>query len=482
MPESGSCFNSFRMKFPTLLIAMLFLIPGALTRLPAQEKLNYRPELLFTELKKLSGTEVPGLDETGFTTPGPSPEAEGKFLTTQVGQTRYYVYSGRVNSCRAGGCSSDKLFTEDSPSEYFDYFIIFDSTATIQLVRVFNYAATHGQEIMHKKWLAKFIGYQGNTPLEVGKKIDAISGATISVYGITGDIVDKTRLLKKLLHNKGYTTLHGNTQGTRYTITYKNEHDLNLQAGIAEIFDLADQTFSTYIPTSLISCINDNTCLDTLNELFINTYLLAHHVSELTAGSFDITSRINTCFSYKDIQVINNKIIKSDTSIRLDFNAIAQGKTVDLVAEYIESENIHDYMIEIGGEIRCKGLNPDQKEWETGIELPYADSLLHPIPERLTFSISGWSVATSGNYQNPGHLLDPRTGKSIRNELLSVSIFAPTCAFADALATGCMVMGLEKLRVLLSENPQIRALIIYKDPEGKTAVIDTFSPQERKVF
>lgn len=470
------------MKVLAILIIQLFLIPGFMSELPAQEKLCHTPDLLRKELTKLSLSDTFTLQETGFPVSGPSPDAEGKFQTTRIHKSRYYTYTGRVNSCRAGGCSADKIFTNPGPSEYFDYFIVFDSTAKVMLVRVFNYAATHGHEITHKRWLAQFSGYQGNAPLEVGKQIDAISGATISVYGITGDIVDKTRLLKKLLHTKGYTTLHGNTQGTRYTLTYKNEKNLNLAPGITRILDQVDQTFSTYNPNSLISCINNNTGQDSLNNLFISTYLLAHEISILTNGSFDITVNSNSNFSYKDIQVINNTIRKGDPGIRLDFNAIAQGKTVDLVAEYIESEGIHDYLIEIGGEIRCKGLNPDQECWKTGIELPFADSLLHPVPERQIFCISGWSVATSGNYRNPGHLVDPKTGRSIKNEMISVSIFAPDCAFADALATGCMVMGLEKVRQLLAENPQIRALIIYKNEAGKTAFIDTFSQQEGRMF
>ncbi len=109
-----------------------------------------------------------------------------------------YIYIGRVNSCRAGGCSvSNSSSYDDSNSEYFDYFMLFDKDKYVQQVKVFNYKATHGYEITAKGWLNQFVGYSGSEPLRVNKNVDSISGATISVYAITGDIEVKTELLKK---------------------------------------------------------------------------------------------------------------------------------------------------------------------------------------------------------------------------------------------------------------------------------------------
>lgn len=110
----------------------------------------------------------------------------------------FYIFIGRVNSCRAGGCSVPMDPTEDFNSEYFDYFILFDNDCSVEQVTVFNYAATHGQEISTKGWLKQFAGYNGTDTLEVGKNVDAISGATISVYGITLDVQMKTEILKDL--------------------------------------------------------------------------------------------------------------------------------------------------------------------------------------------------------------------------------------------------------------------------------------------
>jgi hypothetical protein len=111
-----------------------------------------------------------------------------------------YIYVGRVNSCRSGGCSSPTSQPMNlETTEYFDYLIVFDSNVSVQQVKVYNYQATHGQEVANKGWLKQFQGYDGKRSLTVGKSIDAISGATVSVYSITDDIQDKTKLLKKLI-------------------------------------------------------------------------------------------------------------------------------------------------------------------------------------------------------------------------------------------------------------------------------------------
>ena len=108
-----------------------------------------------------------------------------------------FIYVGRVNSCRAGGCSTER--SNNGESEFFDYFILFDKNANVKAVKVFNYAATHGYEVSSKGWLKQFVGYTTGQNLDVGKDVDTISGATISVYAITHDIKEKTNLLYEYL-------------------------------------------------------------------------------------------------------------------------------------------------------------------------------------------------------------------------------------------------------------------------------------------
>lgn len=126
---------------------------------------------------------------------------QGKFFEIQSDLFQYkYIYTGRVYSCRASGCSISPEIPEEGESEYFDYFILFNKNKAVQLINVFNYQATHGQEVTSKGWLKQFIGHNGSEPLQVDKNIDAISGATISVYAITADVGMKTTILDMILH------------------------------------------------------------------------------------------------------------------------------------------------------------------------------------------------------------------------------------------------------------------------------------------
>ena len=125
---------------------------------------------------------------------------QGKFFEIKPDNEKHYkyVYVGRVNSCRAGGCGAGSPDQVNSASEYFDYFIIYDHNVAVRLVRVFNYQASHGHEVTAKGWLKQFTGYNGTSDLQVDKDVDAISGATVSVYAITDDVVAKTRILNQL--------------------------------------------------------------------------------------------------------------------------------------------------------------------------------------------------------------------------------------------------------------------------------------------
>ena len=125
---------------------------------------------------------------------------QGKFLVLsgKQNQQKKYAYVGRVISCRQGGCSKPGLAISSETPEYFDYLIVFDAKPAVQMVKVYNYQATHGQEVSIKGWLRQYAGYDGSQPLTVGKDIDAISGATISVYAINQDIQEKTDLIRKI--------------------------------------------------------------------------------------------------------------------------------------------------------------------------------------------------------------------------------------------------------------------------------------------
>ncbi|QIA08742.1 FMN-binding protein [Draconibacterium halophilum] len=184
-----------KIKSGIILLALLFIACLVF----AQNEVDFQPRALEKTLKKSGIEELTGIKEMKMTEQT-STGINGKyFLVTENNDNQYrYIYIGRVNSCRAGGCSLSNEPMIGGESEYFDYYILFDKHKTVQTVKVFNYQATHGYEITAKGWLKQFIGFNGSNALKVDKNIDAISGATISVYAITADVQNKTALLKKL--------------------------------------------------------------------------------------------------------------------------------------------------------------------------------------------------------------------------------------------------------------------------------------------
>ena len=111
-----------------------------------------------------------------------------------------YVYVSRLNSCRAEGCSADPTAKVDN-YEYFDYYLITDQSGKVLNVKVYNYQATHGHQVMSRGWLKQFVGYNSSQELNYGQDIQAISGATISARAITNDVVRAEELIIGIINN-----------------------------------------------------------------------------------------------------------------------------------------------------------------------------------------------------------------------------------------------------------------------------------------
>lgn len=167
----------------------------------SDKDVDYNPKSLKTEIQKIAENNEAKKEEIFIDNSiNERYKIKGKyFKLIKTDNIIAYIYIGRVNSCRANGCNSNRIQTLSETSEFFDYYVIFDTTKKIKNVNVYNYEATHGQEITIKKWLKQFIGYDGENNLVVGKNIDAISGATISVNGIVNDLQEKTYILRNLL-------------------------------------------------------------------------------------------------------------------------------------------------------------------------------------------------------------------------------------------------------------------------------------------
>lgn len=343
--------------------------------------------------------------------------------------------------------------------------------------------------------------------------------ALFLAFLIVGTIfVVKRRMSEKLderelqpgteLKENGYLMNQGMVFGTVYHITYQNVQDLKKE--IEECMASVDESLSMFNQNSTVSRINQNQSQKT-DELFREVFLLAKQVNQQTQGCFDptVASLVNAWgFGFKNgelpdsLQVDSlkslvglervclnedNLIIKEDSAIIMDFSAIAKGFAVDQVAKTLSKKGVKNYMVEIGGEVIVKGLNPKGKPWRVGIAVPEeadkkqtASQQGHAYQEVL--ELEDKAMATSGNYRNfyvtedgrkLAHTIDPHSGYPVQHSILSSTVFAPTCAEADAYATAFMVMGLEKAKKVLAEQKQLEVYFIYADEKGEYKVYQT---------
>ena len=166
---------------------------------------------------------------------------------------------------------------------------------------------------------------------------------------------------------------------------------------------------------------------------------------------------------------------QSDSSVseilpQLNYNAIAQGYSCDVVAEYLYSIGVKDMMVDIG-EIYCDGLNPSGNRWTIGIDSPVDGNNTPGENLQAIFRVpeGPHGVVTSGNYRKfyvkdgkkYAHTVDPRTGYPVAHSLLSATILAPDATLADAYATYCMVLGLEESQDFILSQPEVEGCLIY---------------------
>lgn len=299
-----------------------------------------------------------------------------------------------------------------------------------------------------------------------------------------------------------YQIIHGETQGTSYNITYQSSQ--NLQEDIDALLHQFDLSLSTYEPASIISRINRNESDVQLDTWFTEVFNESKRIYELTDGTFDITVApiVNALgFGYtaaavvdsllidsllhfvgmEKVQIRSGQLVKEIPEVLLDVNAIAQGYSVDVVAKFLDEKNIKNYLVEIGGELKCKGLNPKSSNWKIGIDRPVEGNMVPGENMQAVVTVKGKSLATSGNYRKfyekdgvkYAHSIDPKTGYPVLSRLLSTTIITDECVTADAIATACMVMGLEKSKAFLESQSEVEAYLIYNDEEGRFNIYAT---------
>ncbi len=275
----------------------------------------------------------------------------------------------------------------------------------------------------------------------------------------------------------------GQTMGTSYHIKVIGEEAVSAEALKQEVDQLlveVNEQFSTYITSSEVSKFNTykGDGWYSLTAGFISLTEQALQISRLTAGAYDITVGplvnlwgFGPSFSENDVP--------QDEDIQ-DFSSIAKGHGVDRVAQLIEAKGYHNYMVEIGGEMRVSGINAQQTKWRIAVEKP--DSTTRAI--QRVIKLSNTAIATSGDYRNFfvkdgqrfSHTLDPVSGRPVQHTLASVTVLAPSSAVADAWATAFMVLGDKKGYDLAMEN-NLAVLFLIKEGASVKEVMTPYFQQ-----
>ncbi|WP_372641702.1 FAD:protein FMN transferase [Ancylomarina sp.] len=295
-----------------------------------------------------------------------------------------------------------------------------------------------------------------------------------------------------------YQFNEGYIWGTIYHIIYDNSKGGDLHDEIKAKMNEFDLSLSTYKPNSTISRVNNNDSTVVLDPYFKTVFNRSIEISKATNGAFDMTiaplvnawgfgfknkldpedipvDSLLQIIGFNKVRMINDKIIKNDPRIMFDASAIAKGYGVDVIANFLENKGISNYMVEIGGEIRVKGVSNKNRSWRVGIDKPIDDATLQKREIQDVLSLVDGAMATSGNYRQfyikngkkYAHTIDPKLGYPIQHSLLSASVIAPDCMTADAYATAFMVLGLEKSVTIVENDPNLNAYFIYTDEEGK---------------
>ncbi len=298
----------------------------------------------------------------------------------------------------------------------------------------------------------------------------------------------------------------GYAQGTTYEIKYLTENQSkNWQNSFDSIFNVIDESMSTYRDNSLIQKVNIGDTLIKIDFHFKNVLKRSIEIAQETDGLFDPTvgplvrawgfgpngqpaanltllDSIKGNTGFQKIKTQNNSV-KIPKGFSLDFNAIAQGYTVDVLCDFIDDKKVENYYVEVGGETRCKGVRADGQIWRIGIDKP-VENVEEANRIQAIIELKNKALATSGNYrkfyvdttsgERYSHTINPKTGRPAQHNLLSISIITENCMDADAYATACMVMGAPKaLKFLESKEDLEGYLIIAEGEEGKWKVLKT---------
>ena len=305
------------------------------------------------------------------------------------------------------------------------------------------------------------------------------------------------------LHDDPKMSYHhneGKVFGTYYNIRYEATTDL--QDSITAQLQAFDNSLSMFNPYSTLSAINANR--DTMTDVYFEQMFdEASRVYALSGGAFDITvaplvnafgfgrksdqlsaispqtiDSLLAFVGFEKVRLENHRIIKSDPRVRIDAGAVAKGQACDVVAAMLSRQGCTNYLVDIGGEVVCKGVNAKGEAWRVGITKPNLNN--EGAQEDLQEVIAGTDLcmATSGNYRNyyyageqrRSHTIDPRTGMPVQHSVLSATVVSSSCMRADALATACMVLGEEGAIDMIERAGDAACYLIVAQHDSLTVV------------
>ena len=298
-----------------------------------------------------------------------------------------------------------------------------------------------------------------------------------------------------------FYTIQGEAQGSTYSIKYIASEEKVTKNQIDSLLTAFDLSLSTYRPDSKISKINSGDSTVVVDDFFTETFQLSNQIYKETNGLFDPTigvlvnaygfgpnkkhqdlapKQIDSLLQFVGFDKIalnsNKTISKKYKETFIDFNAIAQGYSVDVVVNYLKSKGIENAIVEIGGELFALGKNTiDNKNWVVGID----DPLQKPEERTLIAKVNleNLGMATSGNYrkvmidEKTGkkfvHIINPKTGLAQKNNVLSATVLSKSSGLSDGYATAFMLMSLEESKVFLQKHPELHVMLLYSDSDNK---------------
>lgn len=300
-----------------------------------------------------------------------------------------------------------------------------------------------------------------------------------------------------------YVRIEGFAQGSTYHVIchpVKGMNAASLQARFDARLQEIDQSLSGYNKGSLLSRLNAGEDLP-LDDLFIECFERSKEIWAESGGAFDPSAAplfdlwgfgfsnkgqvsdaaIDSILAFVGMDLLTleertdgTHLVKADPRCQLNFNAIAQGYSCDVVARILDSLGCGDYLVDIGREIRCKGRNAAGEKWRIGLDRPSDGNMEEGKDLQAILHVSDCGIVTSGNYRKfyvedgrkYAHTIDPVSGRPVSHNLLSATVIAADATTADAYATWLMVIGLDRARQFLDDRPELEALLVYEQ-DGK---------------